>query len=169
MATKIQQRKPISWHLTRTLLLAVQFIESNLCFVHVVLLPRCMLSGHQELIYCGGSVLADFIKRMFPDVMRDIEQESIRNFKFQPDTGSIVIDDAGQGWLSLPFWVVFMFKNQRNSKTFSRFRWFLSKANRQRKEYGIPFTALPSSTHGQEILLNCFVWNTCPKSKTPCV
>ena len=30
-----------------------------------------------------GRVRADFIKRMFPDVMRDIEQDSIRNFKFQ--------------------------------------------------------------------------------------
>ena len=34
---------------------------------------------------------------------------------------------ARQGWLSLPFWVVCMFKNQRNSKIYSRFRWFLSK------------------------------------------
>ena len=40
-----------------------------------------------------GRVRADFIKRMFPDVMRDIEQDSIRNFKFQPDTGNIVIDE----------------------------------------------------------------------------
>ena len=36
---------------------------------------------------------------------------------------------ARQGWLSLPFWVVCMFKNQRNSKMYSRFRWFLSKEN----------------------------------------
>ena len=34
---------------------------------------------------------------------------------------------AGQGWLSFPFWVDFIVKNQRNSKIFSRFRWFLSK------------------------------------------
>ena len=40
-----------------------------------------------------GRVRADFITRMFPDVMRDIEQDSIRNFKFQPDTGNIVIDE----------------------------------------------------------------------------
>ena len=40
-----------------------------------------------------GRVRADFIKRMFPDVMRDIEHDSIRNFKFQPDTGNIVIDE----------------------------------------------------------------------------
>ena len=46
---------------------------------------------------------------------------------------------------------------------------FSYKANRRRREYGIPFTALPLSTHGLEIPLNCFVWNTCPKSKTPCV
>ena len=44
-----------------------------------------------------GRVRADFIKRMFPDVMRDIEQDSIRNFKFQPDTGSIVIDEPEKG------------------------------------------------------------------------
>ena len=40
-----------------------------------------------------GEVRAIFIKRMFPDVMKDIELDSIRNFKFQPDTGSIVIDE----------------------------------------------------------------------------
>ena len=44
-----------------------------------------------------GRVRADFIKRMFPDVMRDIELDSIRNFKFQPDTGSIVIDEPDKG------------------------------------------------------------------------
>ena len=44
-----------------------------------------------------GRVRANFIKRMFPDVMRDIEQDSIRNFKFQPDTGSIVIDEPDKG------------------------------------------------------------------------
>ena len=44
-----------------------------------------------------GRVRADFIKRMFPDVMRDIEQDSIRNFKFQPDTGSIMIDEPDKG------------------------------------------------------------------------
>ena len=45
----------------------------------------------------SGRVRADFIKRMFPDVMRDIEQDSIRNFKFQPDTGNIVIDEPDKG------------------------------------------------------------------------
>ena len=44
-----------------------------------------------------GRVRADFIKRMFPDVMRDIEQGSIRNFKFQPDMGNIVIDEPDKG------------------------------------------------------------------------
>ena len=44
-----------------------------------------------------GRVRADFIKRMFPDVMRDIEQDSIRNFKFQPDTRNIVIDEPDKG------------------------------------------------------------------------
>lgn len=44
-----------------------------------------------------GRVRADFIKRMFPDVMRDIEQDSIRNFKFQPDAGSIMIDEPDRG------------------------------------------------------------------------
>ena len=43
-----------------------------------------------------GRVRADFIKRMFPDVVRDIEQDSIRNFKFQPDTGNIVIDEPDE-------------------------------------------------------------------------
>ena len=44
-----------------------------------------------------GEVRAIFIKRLFPDVMKDIELDSIRNFKFQPDTGSIVIDEPGKG------------------------------------------------------------------------
>ena len=44
-----------------------------------------------------GRVRADFIKRMFPDVMRDIVQDSIRNFKFQPDMGNIVIDEPDKG------------------------------------------------------------------------
>ena len=44
-----------------------------------------------------GEVRAMFIKRMFPDVMKDIELDSIRNFKFQPDTGSIVIDEPDNG------------------------------------------------------------------------
>lgn len=44
-----------------------------------------------------GEVRAIFIKRMFPDVMRDIELDSIRNFKFQPDTGNIVIDEPEKG------------------------------------------------------------------------
>ena len=44
-----------------------------------------------------GEVRAMFIKRMFPDVMKDIELDSIRNFKFQPDTGSIMIDEPDRG------------------------------------------------------------------------
>ena len=44
-----------------------------------------------------GEVRAMFIKRMFPDVMKDIELDSIRNFKFQPDTDSIVIDEPDKG------------------------------------------------------------------------
>ena len=44
-----------------------------------------------------GEVRAMFIKRMFPDMMKDIELDSIRNFKFQPDTGSIVIDEPDKG------------------------------------------------------------------------
>ena len=44
-----------------------------------------------------GEVRAIFIKRMFPDVMKDIELDSIRNFKFQPDTGSIMIDEPNKG------------------------------------------------------------------------
>lgn len=41
----------------------------------------------------NGYARADFIKAMFPEVMKDIEQDSIRNFKFQPNKGSIVIDE----------------------------------------------------------------------------
>jgi hypothetical protein len=44
-----------------------------------------------------GEVRAIFIKRMFPSVMKDIELDSIRNYKFQPDTGSIVIDEPDKG------------------------------------------------------------------------
>ena len=44
-----------------------------------------------------GEVRAIFIKRMFPDVMKDIELDSIRNFKFQPDMGNIVIDEPDKG------------------------------------------------------------------------
>ena len=44
-----------------------------------------------------GEVRAIFIKRMFPDVMKDIELDSIRNFKFQPDMGNIVIDEPYKG------------------------------------------------------------------------
>ena len=44
-----------------------------------------------------GRVRVDFIKRMFPDVMRDIEQDSIRNFKLQPDIGNIVINGPNKG------------------------------------------------------------------------
>ena len=44
-----------------------------------------------------GEVRAIFIKRMFPNVMKDIELDSIRNFKFQPDTGSVMIDEPDKG------------------------------------------------------------------------
>lgn len=44
-----------------------------------------------------GEVRAIFIKRMFPSVMKDIELDSIRNFKFQPDAGSIMIDEPDKG------------------------------------------------------------------------
>ena len=44
----------------------------------------------------NGYARADFIKAMFPDVMKDIEQDSIRNFKFQPSKGSIVIDEPDE-------------------------------------------------------------------------
>lgn len=44
----------------------------------------------------NGYARADFIKAMFPDVMKDIEQDSIRNFKFQPNKGSIVIDEPNE-------------------------------------------------------------------------
>ena len=44
----------------------------------------------------NGYARADFIKAMFPDVMKDIEQDSIRNFKFQLNKGSIVIDEPDE-------------------------------------------------------------------------
>lgn len=44
----------------------------------------------------NGYARAGFIKAMFPDVMKDIEQDSIRNFKFQPSKGSIVIDEPDE-------------------------------------------------------------------------
>ena len=44
----------------------------------------------------NGYARADFIKAMFPDLMKDIEQDSIRNFKFQPNKGSIVIDEPDE-------------------------------------------------------------------------
>ena len=44
----------------------------------------------------NGYARADFIKAMFPDVMKDIEQDSIRNFKFQSNKGSIVIDEPDE-------------------------------------------------------------------------
>lgn len=48
--------------------------------------------------YLFQSVLAEVSLRLQnPDVMRDIEQDSIRNFKFQPDTGNIVIDEPDKG------------------------------------------------------------------------
>ena len=33
---------------------------------------------------------------MFPDVMKDIKQDRIRNFKFQLNKGSIVIDEPDE-------------------------------------------------------------------------
>jgi hypothetical protein len=44
----------------------------------------------------NGYAHADFIRAMFPDVMKDIEQDSIRNFKFKPNKGSIVIDEPDE-------------------------------------------------------------------------
>ena len=44
----------------------------------------------------NGYARADFIKAMFPDVMKDIKQDSIRNFKFQLNKGSIVIDEPDE-------------------------------------------------------------------------
>lgn len=44
----------------------------------------------------NGYARTDFVKAMFPDVMKDIEQDSIRNFKFQPSKGSIVIDEPDE-------------------------------------------------------------------------
>ena len=44
-----------------------------------------------------GEVRAIFIKSMFLDVMRDIELDNMRNFKYQPDTGNILIDEPDKG------------------------------------------------------------------------
>lgn len=41
----------------------------------------------------NGYARADFIKAMFPEVFLGIELDSIRNFKFQANKGSIVIDE----------------------------------------------------------------------------
>lgn len=41
----------------------------------------------------SGYVRAGFIKSMFPNTFMDMNLDSIRNFKFQPDKGSIVIDE----------------------------------------------------------------------------
>jgi hypothetical protein len=44
----------------------------------------------------SGQVRADFIKSMFPDIFIDVNLDSIRNFKFQPHKGSIVIDEPDE-------------------------------------------------------------------------
>lgn len=41
----------------------------------------------------NGYARADFIKAMFPEIFLGIELDSIRNFKFQANKGSIVIDE----------------------------------------------------------------------------
>ena len=41
----------------------------------------------------NGYARADFIKAMFPEVFLGIELDSIRNFKFQANKGSILIDE----------------------------------------------------------------------------
>lgn len=41
----------------------------------------------------SGYVRADFIKSMFPSIFMDMNHDSIRNFKFQPNKGNIVIDE----------------------------------------------------------------------------
>lgn len=44
-----------------------------------------------------GNCRATFVKRMFPDVFADIEIDSIRNFKIDPNKGHIKIDEPSQG------------------------------------------------------------------------
>ena len=44
----------------------------------------------------SGQVRADFIKSMFPNIFMDINLDSIRNFKFQPNKGNIVIDEPDE-------------------------------------------------------------------------
>lgn len=41
----------------------------------------------------SGYVRADFIKSMFPNIFMDMNLDSIRNFKFQPNKGNILIDE----------------------------------------------------------------------------
>lgn len=41
----------------------------------------------------NGYARADFIKSMFPEIFMDVELDSIRNFKFQANKGSIVINE----------------------------------------------------------------------------
>lgn len=44
-----------------------------------------------------GSCRAVFIKKLFPDIFADMEIDSIRNFKIDPDKGHIKIDTPEQG------------------------------------------------------------------------
>ena len=41
----------------------------------------------------NGYARADFIMQMFPTIFMDMSQDSTRNFKFQPNKGSILIDE----------------------------------------------------------------------------
>ena len=68
-------------------------------------IPMCRIAGrnyYSKKDYTGR-VRADFIKRMFPDVMRDIEQDSIRNFQVPARYGEHRDRRARQGGLSFPF------------------------------------------------------------------
>jgi hypothetical protein len=42
----------------------------------------------------SGYVRADFIKSMFPNIFMDMNLDSIRNFKFRPNKGNIMIDET---------------------------------------------------------------------------
>lgn len=57
-----------------------------------------------------GSCRAVFIKKLFPDTFADMEIDSIRNFKIDPDKGHIKIDTPEQGGFA------FHYGDNRNPK-----------------------------------------------------
>ena len=101
----------VSFHPSNTnilvVYLVVAFLQGNYTPIPIRLKQRLTTLDLRHFVWNIGERLgtkngyngyarADFIKAMFPDVMKDIEQDSIRNFKFQPNKGSIVIDEPDE-------------------------------------------------------------------------